>query len=85
MVSNLLALAAIGILIAFFTSQTFHNVPIASLSLLIVASVMFWFYARSGRLIYQILGWLGFLVAIIFAFAWPWVLSAFNALMKFHL
>jgi hypothetical protein len=82
-----LALAFIGILIAAFTSSTvagLHTIQIVSLILLIVASVLFGLYARSGRFLYQTLGWFLSIAALLLAFASSWFSTLFNAIIRFH-
>lgn len=61
------ALAAIGVLLAFFAGPKLNLREIIALGLLCGASVMYALYARNGKPIYQRLGWLLFAASIILA------------------
>lgn len=79
------AVAGIAILIAFLLipGQTYSDQLIASMGFLAVASLWFWLYARSGRLAFQLIGWV-FVLAIIPCFlALSQLVSLFQAVVKF--
>jgi len=61
------ALAAIGVLLAFFAGPSLNIREISALLCLSTASVMHALYARNGTTIYQRIGWLFFATAIIIA------------------
>lgn len=79
------AVAGIAILIAFLLvpDQTYSAQLIASVGCLAMASLWFWLYARSGRVVFQLIGWV-FVLAIIPCFlAWSQLVSLFQAVVKF--
>ncbi len=79
------AVAGIAILIAFLLApgQTHSDQLIASVGCLAVASLWFWFYARSGRVVFQLIGWVFVLVIIPCFLAWSQLVSLFDTVVKF--
>jgi hypothetical protein len=80
-----LALAAIGILIAFFPpGQNFQIAQGIALSCLVAASVAFWGYARWGYRLLPFTGWLCGLLALLSIF-WtrllPWFITLWSSVI----
>lgn len=80
------AVAGIAILIAFLLAppgQTYSAQLIASVGCLAVASLLFWLYARSGRVLFQLIGWFFVLFIIPCFLAWSHLVSLFQAVVRF--
>lgn len=79
------AVAGIAILIAFLLlpGQTYSNQLMASVGCLAVASLWFWFYARSGRVVFQLIGWISVLAILPCFLTWSQLVSLFQAVVKF--
>lgn len=79
------AVAGIAILIAFLLvpGQTYSAQLIASAGCLAVASLWFWLYARSGRVVFQLIGWISVLAIIPCFLVWSQIVSLFEGILKF--